>query len=142
MITSQGPASKNDCQNSEGSLARIRRVGYLPAGLGCVALGVLGVVLPGLPATPFLLLASYLLARSSPRLNEALLRWRLVGPLLRDWQLRGGVDPVVRVRATIVVLLVVATTLYFSGLPTPWRLGVAAIALVGILVIWRLPDAR
>lgn len=53
------------------------------AGLVCVALGTLGIVLPGLPTTPFLLAASYFFARSSPRLQHWLTHHRWFGPYLR-----------------------------------------------------------
>lgn len=64
---------------------------YLYVGLGLVAvgLGALGVVVPGLPTTPFLLLASWLFYRSSPKLQQWLLRsW--LGKYIRGYQRRGG----------------------------------------------------
>lgn len=53
------------------------------AGILCVALGTLGIVIPGLPTTPFLLAASYFFARSSPRLQRWLSEHRWFGPYLR-----------------------------------------------------------
>ena len=61
----------------------VRRVVFVGSGLVCVALGVLGIVIPGLPTTPFLLAASYLFARSSPRLSAWLAGHRWLGPYLR-----------------------------------------------------------
>ena len=55
-------------------------------GLVCSALGFLGVFLPLLPTTPFLLLAAYGFARSSPRLHERLRNSRSFGPYLRQWE--------------------------------------------------------
>ena len=75
------------------------------------ACGILGVLLPGLPATPFLLLTSYFLIRSSPRLNAALLRSRLFGPILVDWQIHGGVRRHVKVQAVVAVTIAVAVTI-------------------------------
>ena len=105
-------------------------------------LGILGALLPVLPTTPFLLLTSFFLVRSSPRLNEALLKSRFFGPILTDWQRHGGVRPNVKAQAVTVVVLVVGATLYFSELPN-WGSGtVSALALIGITVILRLPTAR
>ena len=51
-------------------------------GLLSVGLGGLGAVVPGMPATIFFLVASYLFARSSPRLHRWLMEHRVVGPYL------------------------------------------------------------
>ena len=75
------------------------------------AVGVLGVFLPVLPATPFLLLTSYFLVRSSPRLNAALLRSRFFGPILKDWQVHGGVRRDVKIQAIVIVVIAVAASI-------------------------------
>lgn len=61
---------------------------YLLLGLALLSLGValLGIVLPGLPTTEFLLLAAWAAARSSPRLHTWMLNHRLFGPTLQHWQ--------------------------------------------------------
>lgn len=105
-------------------------------------MGVLGALLPGLPATPFLLLCSFFLLRSSPRLNAALLRTRLVGPLLVDWQVHGGVRPHVKMKAVVLIGLVVSATLWSLGeLRAPGML-LLALAAVGVSVVIRLPTVR
>ncbi len=105
-------------------------------------LGVLGALLPVIPATPFLLLTSYLLVRSSPRLNAALLRSRLLGPILVDWQVHGGVRRDVKVKAIIIVTIAVALTVFFSGRSLWPTLAVTLLAAIGVIVILRLPVAR
>jgi uncharacterized protein len=105
-------------------------------------LGALGAVLPVLPTTPFLLLTSYFLARSSPRLNRWLLASRFFGPILRDWQQLGGVRPDVKVKAVMIVLLAVSLSLWLTDLSSTLRWMVAATSLIGIGVILRLPAAE
>ncbi len=105
-------------------------------------LGVLGAFLPGLPATPFLLLTSYFLVRSSPRLNAALLRSRLFGRILIDWQVHGGVRPDVKVKAIVAVVIAVMLTIFLSGYSLLPTLTVILLAAIGITVILRLPSAR
>ena len=59
----------------------LQGVGWL-----CVALGTVGVVLPGLPTTPFLLLAAWLFSKSSPRFERWLAENRFFGPGLQSWR--------------------------------------------------------
>lgn len=68
------------------------RVIWLAVGWLCVALGVLGVALPVLPTTPFLLLAAYAFARSSPRLHDWLVMHPLFGPPIEDWRREGAIS--------------------------------------------------
>lgn len=116
-----------------------KRTLYLTVAAVFFVLGVIGAVIPGLPATPFLLLTSYLLVRSSPKLNDRLLKSRLVGPILCDWQQRGGVRASVKWKAITIVVLAVFASLYFASLsPVPTAI-VSVAAAIGILVILKLP---
>lgn len=56
------------------------------AGTVSLGLGIVGVVLPGLPTTPFVLLAAACYAKASPRLHHWLREHRLFGPMVRDWE--------------------------------------------------------
>lgn len=104
-------------------------------------LATVGIFVPGLPTTPFLLLTSYFLARSSPQLNAMLLRSKLFGPILTDWQVHGGIRRDVKVKAVSVVIIVVLLTLCFSD--SVWQcVVVSLLAIPGIGVIIRLPVAK
>jgi uncharacterized membrane protein YbaN (DUF454 family) len=120
----------------------VRRVVYVSLGLFFVVLAVVGVVTPLLPTTPFLLLAAYFFARSSKRLHDRLLRSRVFGGLIRDWQIHRGVRPRVKVVALTLMPCVVFTSAYFGRLP--WYLVVLLIslALVGATVVIRLKTVR
>ena len=119
-----------------------RKAAYLSLAGVLFFLGLVGAVLPGLPATPFLLLTSYFLIRSSPKLNRRLLQSRLFGPILVDWQVHGGVRLHVKIKAVVVVLLTVVFTIYLSGYSMVSTAAISALAAVGIIVIFRLPVAR
>jgi uncharacterized protein len=120
----------------------LRRALYVALGLFFVGLAVLGVMLPVLPTTPFLLLASYFFVRSSDRLHNWLLRSRLFGPLLRDWQKHRAVRPHVKVVALTLLVCAVLASAVFGRLP--WYLIVTLIVLasVGAVVVLRLPVLR
>lgn len=76
------------------------------AGWLCVVLGAIGVVLPVLPTTPFLLLAAACFDRSSPRFHRWLLSTKLFGPLIENWQRERFIEK----RSKRVALVVVAVT--------------------------------
>lgn len=109
-------------------------------GLLCLGLAVLGLFLPLLPATPFLLLAAACFARSSERLHGWMLRHRRIGPLLRDWETRRAIRPGAKRAATAAIL---ASGLLTYGLahPAPGVLAGLALCLGGVLAfIWTRPN--
>jgi uncharacterized membrane protein YbaN (DUF454 family) len=112
---------------------------YVAGGWACVGLALVGAVLPLVPTTPFLLLASWCFYRGSPRIHAWLHRSRLFGPTLDDWHhyraLRGGVKR----RAIAMVVAVVAASLLLNALPSWLRWAALALVAVGLFTIWNLP---
>jgi uncharacterized membrane protein YbaN (DUF454 family) len=119
-----------------------RRVLYVGLGLVFVGFGYLGVILPGVPATPFLMIASYFFVRSSPRLHRWLLRSPVFGPLLRDWERHRGIRRPIKIFAVCMVVTVVSCSIAFSHLPVWAKCCIAALALVGIATILCVPTVR
>lgn len=64
----------------------MKRKLYKPLGFLFLALGLLGIPLPVLPSTPFILLAAWFFARSSPRWHDWLLSSELFGPMISNWE--------------------------------------------------------
>ena len=77
---------------------------WLLAGLAAVAIGAVGVVVPLLPTTPFLLVAAFAFARSSERLNNWLREHRSFGPLINNWHRDGSIDRKTKRTAIIVIV--------------------------------------
>jgi uncharacterized membrane protein YbaN (DUF454 family) len=92
-----------------------------------VAIGAIGVVLPLLPTTPFLLLGAYCFARSSPSLHDWLLTHPTFGPLISNWDQYGGIDRRSKRIAIIVILLTLGITLAI-GVPL-WALAAQMLVL-------------
>ena len=104
-----------------------------------LGLAWLGFVVPGLPGTPFLLLASTCWIRSSPRLHRWLLDSRWFGPMLRDWRVHRAVRPRVKWLAATTMLVVVTLSITLGGF-RGWALALLiSLALVGFVVVLRLP---
>jgi len=96
-------------------------------GIVFLAIGAIGVVLPLLPTTPFLLLAAYCFARSSPRLHGWLLDHPSFGPLINNWEQYGSIDRRSKRIAMIVILFTLGITLAI-GAPW-WALASQAVVL-------------
>ena len=111
---------------------------FLALGWFFVGLAALGVFLPVLPTTPFLLLASSCFLKSSPRWQQWLLNSRLFGPFLRDWEEHRAVRRPVKALAIVVVSAVIAAAL-FRDLHWAVRSLIVAAGFVGLVVVWRLP---
>lgn len=105
-------------------------------------LAMVGVVLPGIPTTPFLLLMCYFLIRVSPAMHAKAMAWPIVGGPLRDWRDQGGVRPSVKVLAITMVTLLVGSTLIFSSLDWAIKTVILMAALYGVSVVLRLPTAE
>lgn len=111
---------------------------YLSLAALFVTLAGLGVLLPVLPTTPFLLLTSWCLVRSSPTWHARLCRSPLFGPLLADWERHHGVRLHVKVTALGMLAVAVGTSLWL-GPDSSWLRGLLlALAAVGAGVILRL----
>lgn len=115
-----------------------RRAMHLTLAAFWFGMAILGVILPGVPTTCFLLACSYSLLRSSHRLHNKLLESKLFGPSLRHWRLYRGVRPGVKTKAMSMLLLVVGATVVFSGLPMAALAGITAGAAIGAFCILRL----
>lgn len=108
-----------------------------------VALGTLGVFLPLLPTTPFILLAGWCFARSSPRFHHWLLYRSWFGGYLRHWQQYRAMPPGAKPRAVMMILLTFAISLWLVNLT--WVRILLLIVLACLLIfMWRIPvvDAK
>jgi uncharacterized membrane protein YbaN (DUF454 family) len=109
---------------------------WLVVGLIATAAGLIGVVLPLLPTTPFLILAAACFARSSPRLEARILNDPRFGPLVREWRVRGAVPPKAKLLAVGGMTGGYMVFLLTSRPDMPLALLVAA--LMGLAAVWLL----
>jgi uncharacterized membrane protein YbaN (DUF454 family) len=104
-----------------------------------LALAALGVVLPGLPTTPFVLVAAWAAAKGSRSLHAWLLAHRLFGPMIRDWQAHGAVSR--RAKRSAVGMMALCAVLMVLTAPklAYAAVGSACMAVVAVW-LWRRPE--
>ena len=111
------------------------------AGSLCIVLAVLGVFLPLLPTTPFLLLASACYVRSSERLHGWLMGNRLLGGYIRNFKERRGIP--LRGRVVTVVLLWLPLLYSVYRLDIPWlELLLVLMGLIWSILIFRMKTLK
>ena len=96
----------------------------------CIGLALLGLVVPGLPTTPFVLVAAWAASRGSRRLHAWLHEHPRLGPALIDWEQQGAVST----RAKVLAITFLAgswVVMYVRATPTGALL-VAAVLFVGV----------
>lgn len=112
------------------------------AGLGAafLALGVVGIFLPLLPTTPFLLLAAACFSRASRRLHRWLLNHAVFGPIVLEWREHRAMP--YRAKQTALLLLAVSMSASILFLLADWRaqLAMAAGGLMLGFLLWRIPS--
>jgi len=121
---------------------RLQRSLLVVAGVVSLVLAVAGAILPGLPTTPFVLLAAACFAKSSPRMHAWLLANRWLGPMVRDWEANHSLPLKVKWLATTMMLIMVTLSAWHLH-HRPWLAAVVVgSGLLGAWVVWRIPTRR
>ena len=105
------------------------RAVWFAVGLGAVAMAVLGVALPLLPTTPFVLLAAFAFARSSDRWHAWLRQHRVFGPIIENWRRHGAISGRAKIIGVISMIAVFGLSLVLNVAPAV--LAVQAVVLTG-----------
>lgn len=132
------PGAATDPTREPVARSGLRRASFLLAGVLFTVLAVVGVVLPLVPTTPFLLVAAACFARSSPRLYRWLLSNRVFGPYIVQWRHDRTIPRAAKRRAYLVVVVVFATSIALVGAPWPRAL-LVVLGLALLVFLARLP---
>jgi uncharacterized membrane protein YbaN (DUF454 family) len=116
----------------------MQRILLLSLGWLAIVLGTLGIVLPLLPTTPFVLLAAWCFARSSPRFHHWLLWKSPFGRFIRHWQQHRAMPPGAKVRAMLLIVVTFFVSIYLVNLL--WvRIMLGVMLCLLLLFMWRIP---
>lgn len=115
---------------------------YFAAGCLAFALGFIGIFLPLLPTTPFMILAAGCFAKSSPRFHRALLNNRFIGKDLQRWEKERTMQRITKIRATWVILVMFSISIAVLY-QKPWlQIMLVGIAAILLFFMWRVPEER
>lgn len=118
---------------------------WISIGLLFLLLAIIGIVLPLLPTTPFVILAAACFARSSPRLHRWLLQTELFGPLLRDWENNKCVSQRVKIIAIVMMAVIGGVSILFF-VPVGWPqfagLGLLSVGCLTVLKLKTCPPQK
>lgn len=121
-----------------GLSCRILKYGLIFLGIFFVALGVIGIVIPGLPTTIFLILAAACFAKSSPCLHSWLMSHKWFGPIIYNWNETRSIPK----RAKFLALLMMGlAAIYSSFMIDSWLIisCLLGLMLLPAIFVYRLP---
>jgi uncharacterized membrane protein YbaN (DUF454 family) len=116
------------------------RYAWLAFGHLALALGIIGVFVPVLPTTPFLLLASFAYSRGSPRFDAWLVGHPRLGPPVRDWRAHGVIRRRAKVVATIAIVASATFVLSRPHVPFVGKAAMLAVLIPVLAFIWTRPE--
>jgi uncharacterized membrane protein YbaN (DUF454 family) len=105
-----------------------------------LTMGLIAIVVPGLPTTEFVLLAAWAATKSSPRLSAWLENHRLFGPILSNWRNGKIIARRAKISATVSMLLCAGLMLAILEHSWPIYLAITGMSL-GNLWIWSRPES-
>ncbi|MBL4941308.1 MAG: YbaN family protein [Colwellia sp.] len=110
-------------------------------GIFCVGLAILGAILPILPTTVFLIMATACFAKSSPRMQRKLLNNKLFGPLIYQWQQHRSIPKKAKKIALLMIVLSVVWSTYLLQ-NIMLSLFVVLLVIWPFIFLWRLPESK
>lgn len=114
------------------------RLGYVLLGFLSLGIGTVGAFVPLLPTVPFMLLAAFLFARSSPKMERMLLDHPTVGPHIAAWRSRGAISR--NGKRAALIAFAISAAVGLVALPYPWSVVPLIAALIGGSWIWTRPE--
>lgn len=121
----------------------MRKTIYIIIGIISVVLGIVGIFIPGLPTTPFLLLSSWLFYKSSKRLHDGLHRSPWLGKYIRRYEAKQGVSWVSKLISIGCMWVMISLSVFCFIENTHLRLLLLVLGGIGTCsVIFLVPNAR
>jgi uncharacterized membrane protein YbaN (DUF454 family) len=117
---------------------KLTRLIYIAVGIISLSLGIIGIILPVLPTTPFILLTGYCFYRGSPRFHNWLMRHPSFGPIIREYSNGEGMKKSSKIKALALTWSMVLLTAIFVLKTLEMRVLILGVAVIGTVIILRL----
>ena len=128
-----------DNKTVSGSIKKV--IYFIVGGISLVA-GILGVFLPVIPTTPFILLSAWCFFRSSQRLYQWVISNKRFGPTIKNFHGGKGITKNLKIRAIVMMWLAITLSVYFYISNTYLIALLYIIAIVVSIYLYRLPTMK
>ena len=130
-----------ECPLPVSTRSKVKVFLWKATGVFCVGLAILGAILPILPTTVFLIMATACFAKSSPKMQRKLLNNKTFGPLIHEWQQHRSIP---RKAKRIALLTIILSVVWSAYLLQDMMLSLLVILLVTgpFVFLWRLPVSK
>lgn len=118
-------------------MQQFKRPLYLAAGWLALLLGAIGVALPLLPTTPFVILAAFFFSKGSERLHQKLLNQPTFGPIIKAWEKYHVIPHKVKLVSTTMMITMVSYPLFFRPFALWLKVLVIFTVFYGMWFVWR-----
>lgn len=118
----------------------VARLLWRALALLCLAIGLLGIVLPGLPGVVFLLIAAWAAGKGWPALEAWMLGHPRFGHNIRSWRENGAVPRRAKWLATLMMAASAAVLVLFTPLPLAAKIAIPALMAAVAAWLWRRPE--
>jgi len=111
----------------------------MASGWMSLILGIIGIFLPLLPTTPFVLLSAYCFSRSSERLHSWLINQPRLGPMIQNWEQHGSISQSAKITATVLIVGLFSFSLFFLSLSSLIKSALICTGAGVLAFIWTRP---
>jgi len=131
----------DECPVPVSTRSKVKVFLWKATGVFCVGLAILGAILPILPTTVFLIMATACFAKSSPRMQRKLLNNKTFGPLIHEWQQHRSIP---RKAKRVALLMIILSVVWSSYLLQNIMLTLLVVLLVigPFIFLWRMPESK
>jgi uncharacterized protein len=102
-------------------------------------LGVIGIVVPVLPTTPFIILAAFCFGKGSPRVERWLLENKTFGPMIADWRAHGAIRLKYKIIGAVAMIALLLLSVVM-GVKTKYLIIQAVCMACAALYVWTRPS--